>query len=133
LTDNCGEIRDQLQHCPHICVLVFLSTIPRYNASASLLHSLSLLWASCSDPSSQPSGLYRSLLIPKAPFFSKSNWQRASDRSHSFQLETPSLPPPPTQYCVWGWFHKDLNTCVLHMWRTTLTALRILRSGTSCY
>lgn len=47
-------------------------------------------------------------------FFSISNWQRASDHSHSFQFEPLASLCHNRQYCLWGWFHKDLNNSVLH-------------------
>lgn len=85
----------------------------------SLLHSLIPLWPSRFNPSSQPSVLYRPFLLPKPSIHSTHSFQNQTGRERPTTVILFSLKPLPSlrgnrQYCLWGWFHKDLNTCVLH-------------------
>jgi hypothetical protein len=116
-----GERRGQLQHCPRICVLVFLNTKPQQGmfASLSYIHSSSYppFLIHPLNPARISSATTSKTFNSFNSFFSISNWLKASDHSHSFQFETPSFPLPQETIAVCeGGFTKTsiLLYCTSH-------------------
>lgn len=120
LTDNRVEKDGASYSIVHVSgSLSFLIQYPKQGRFASLSYSPIPPKPSPSYTSRQPPAPYRPLLLPNPSIHSTHSFQYQTGRERPTTVILYSLKPLPTpattdQRCLWGWFHKDLNTSVLH-------------------